>query len=75
MGLIRFEGMIPVKLIILVVTALFAVSCACWNAMQPSRSIKIPPYRIEYYHSADVRRLRPTTRKPRDGTSRPWTTI
>jgi len=53
MGLIRFEGMIPAKLIILVVTALFAVSCACWNAMQPSRSIKIPPYRIEYYHSAD----------------------
>jgi hypothetical protein len=53
MGLIRFEGIIPAKLIILVVTALFAVSCACWNAMQPSRSIKIPPYRIEYYHSAD----------------------
>jgi hypothetical protein len=53
MYLKRYTVMNLAKLIILVATAIFAFSCACWNVMQPSRSIKIPPYRIEYYHSDD----------------------
>jgi hypothetical protein len=41
----------PAKLIIAVMALLLAASCC--NVLQPSRSIKIPPYRIEYYHSVD----------------------
>ena len=51
MDLRRSSVMSPAKLITLVMTLLFAASCC--NVMQPSRSIKIPPYRIEYYHSDD----------------------
>ncbi len=47
----RFFVMNPAQLIIAFMTLLFAASCC--NVMQPSRSIKIPPYRIEYYQSAD----------------------
>jgi len=43
--------MFPAKLIILVMAVLQAASCC--NVLQPSRSIKIPPYRIEYYQSVD----------------------
>lgn len=52
MNMVRSRLVMGVKLAALVMGMLFcAVSCSCWNVMQPSRSIKIPPYRIEYYHS------------------------
>jgi len=52
METVRSRSVMRVKLVILVTGVLFcAASCSCWNVMQPSRSIKIPPYRIEYYHS------------------------
>jgi hypothetical protein len=47
----RFSVMNPARLILISMTLLFTASCC--NVMQPSRSIKIPPYRIEYYHSED----------------------
>lgn len=51
MHLMRFHGVIAVKPICGIMMFLFIASCC--NVMQSSRSIKIPPYRIEYYCSAD----------------------
>ncbi len=47
----RCNRVVPAKLMITVMALLLAPSCC--NVLQPSRSIKIPPYRIEYYHSVD----------------------
>jgi hypothetical protein len=43
--------MLTAKLMILVMTTIAAASCC--NVFKPSRNIKIPPYRIEYYQSED----------------------
>jgi hypothetical protein len=51
MNVMRCNRVFPTKLIIAVMALLLAPSCC--NVLQPSRSIKIPPYRIEYYYSVD----------------------
>jgi hypothetical protein len=51
MDRMRAYGKITAQLVILVLTVLAAASCC--NVFQSSRSIKIPPYRVEYYHSDD----------------------
>lgn len=60
MDTLQSRSVMGLKLVILLMGALFcAASCSCWNVMQPSRSIKIPPYRIEYYHSDTEGKLSP----------------
>jgi hypothetical protein len=51
MNVTRCYRVFPAKQVILVMALLLVASCC--NVMQPSRSIKIPPYRVEYYYSVD----------------------
>jgi hypothetical protein len=62
MDVMRSHRMFPANLIIVVMVLLLAASCC--NVFQPSRSIKIPPYRIEYYYSIDGA---PPSREQKDG--------